>query len=148
MDGVTLDGTLFIPVRTGLVFRILVLKTIVAIRRVFRQHGNRGAVFAVHGLGVVLLTVLAQAHVERAVRCALRRARGRVRYRRRSARGGRRRGVTAVTGRTVTLVAGLVFRIAERPVIGPEPVRFHSSFALDFFLVAVHSKRRYVRGHG
>lgn len=145
----TLDGTLFIPVRTG---GARVSNTCTENGR--RDPTTRKPWYRVRGSRPrrCLLTVLAQAHVERAVRCALRRARGRVRHHRRSARAGRRRrrrrSVTAVTGWTVTLVAGLLFRTAERSVIGPEPVRFHSSFALDFLLVAVHLKRRYVYDRG
>lgn len=93
---------------------------------------------------VTVLTVLAQAHVERAVGRALvgrLHGHGRPRGRRRAVGACRR--ISAVTGWTVTLVVGLVFRVGERSVVGSEPVRFYSSFALDFLLeTTTHSDAR------
>lgn len=93
-----------------------------------------------------MLTVLAQAHVERAVRRALARERrplGQGRRGGRRRRAGVRRAVAAVRGRAVTLVDGLVFRVAESAVVWTEPVRLHSSFGHDFLLEAVHPDREH-----
>lgn len=78
-------------------------------------------------------TVLAQAHIERPVRRALSRSR-RARGHGAGRCGGAGRTVTADARWTVTSVRGLVVWVGERPLVGTESERLHSSFAFDLLL--------------